>query len=62
VLKEGQSATEEDLVTHCRDKLGGYKCPKGVEFWDELPKTPVGKIIRKDVKKTFWEGQERSIG
>lgn len=62
VLKEGQSATEEDLMAHCREKLGGYKCPKAVEFWDELPKTPVGKILRKDVKKKFWESRERSIG
>ena len=62
VLKAEQSATEEDLIAHCRGKLGGYKCPKAVEFWDELPKTPVGKIMRKDVKRKFWEGHERTIG
>jgi len=61
VLKAGQAATEEELINFCKSKLAGYKCPKKVEFWGELPKTPIGKILRKDVKKQFWEGKERSI-
>jgi acyl-CoA synthetase (AMP-forming)/AMP-acid ligase II len=62
VLKPGQSATEEELISFCRKKLGGYKCPKAVEFWQSIPTTPIGKILRKDVKKKFWEGHVRSIG
>lgn len=62
VLKPEQSATEAELVAYCKERLAGYKCPKVVEFWDQLPTTPVGKILRKDVKKKFWEGHERSIG
>jgi acyl-CoA synthetase (AMP-forming)/AMP-acid ligase II len=62
VLKADQSATEEELVNFCKKKLGGYKCPKAIEFWESIPTTPVGKILRKDVKKKFWEGHERSIG
>ncbi len=62
VLRQGQTATGEELIQHCKGKLAGYKCPKAVEFWDAIPKTPIGKIIRKDVKKKFWEGHERSIG
>lgn len=62
VLKSGMSATEEELMVHCREKLAGYKCPKKIEFWDELPKTAVGKILRKDVKATFWQNKDRSIG
>ena len=62
VLKEGQSVTGEELIAHCKTKLGGYKCPKAIEFWDALPKTPIGKILRKDVKAKFWEGMDRSIG
>jgi acyl-CoA synthetase (AMP-forming)/AMP-acid ligase II len=41
---------------------GGYKCPNAIEFWESIPTTPVGKILRKDVKKKFWECHERSIG
>jgi long-chain acyl-CoA synthetase len=62
VLKPDQSATEEDLISFCKKKLGGYKCPKAVEFWQSIPTTPIGKILRKDVKKKFWEGYDRSIG
>jgi long-chain acyl-CoA synthetase len=62
VLKPGQSATEEEIINYCKKRLGGYKCPKAIEFWDSLPTTPIGKILRKDVKKKFWEGHERSIG
>ncbi|MBW2369949.1 MAG: long-chain-fatty-acid--CoA ligase [Deltaproteobacteria bacterium] len=62
VLKKGLTATEDELVAHCKDKLAGYKCPKAVKAWDTLPKTPLGKILRKDVKKKFWENTERTIG
>jgi acyl-CoA synthetase (AMP-forming)/AMP-acid ligase II len=61
-LKEGTSATEEELIAHCKKSLAGYKCPKAVQIWDTLPKTPIGKIVRKDVKKTFWGDQEKKIG
>jgi long-chain acyl-CoA synthetase len=62
VLKQGQQATPEELIGHCRGRLAGYKCPKGVDFWDALPKTPIGKILRKDIKKKLWEGRDRTIG
>lgn len=62
VIKQGQSVSEGELIKHCRDKLAGYKCPKTIEIWESLPKTTVGKILRKDVKKHFWEGHERTIG
>jgi acyl-CoA synthetase (AMP-forming)/AMP-acid ligase II len=60
-LKDGHTASEEELIEHCKTRLAGYKCPKAVEIWDELPKTTVGKILRRDVKRRFWEGAERSI-
>ena len=62
VLKNEMTVSEEELVTHCKGALGGYKCPKTVKIWDAIPKTPLGKILRKDVKKKFWENSERTIG
>ena len=47
VLKPGQTATEEEIIEYCRDNLAYYKVPKFVEFRDELPKTMVGKILRR---------------
>ncbi len=62
VLKPGLQATGDDLIAHCKKQLSGYKCPKNVEFWDGIPKTAVGKILRKDVKQKFWQGRSRCIG
>jgi long-chain acyl-CoA synthetase len=47
VLKPGESATEEELIEYCRQNLAPYKVPKFVEFRTELPKTMVGKILRR---------------
>jgi long-chain acyl-CoA synthetase len=47
VLKEGETATEEEIIDYCRENLAYYKVPKFVEFRTELPKTMVGKILRR---------------
>src|SRR5215472_2904703 len=46
----GSSLTEEDVIAHCRRELAGYKVPKEVRFLDALPKSNVGKILRKDLR------------
>jgi len=57
VLKDGAAATVDDLIKHCKDRLAGYKCPKSIDFWPELPKTSVGKILRRDVRKRYWKAE-----
>jgi long-chain acyl-CoA synthetase len=47
VLKPGQTTTEEEVITFCREKLAAYKVPKIVEFRESLPKSAVGKVLRK---------------
>jgi len=47
VPKEGETITEEDIIGFCKEKLAAYKIPKMVEFRSELPKSAVGKILRK---------------
>ena len=47
VLQEGESATEEEIIAFCRENLAPYKVPKFVEFRDDLPKSMVGKILRR---------------
>jgi acyl-CoA synthetase (AMP-forming)/AMP-acid ligase II len=61
VLHPGKQATAEEIIEHCKKELAGYKCPKAVAFWDSIPKTIIGKIIKKDIKAKFWEGKERKI-
>ncbi|SET34761.1 long-chain acyl-CoA synthetase [Salinibacillus kushneri] len=51
VCKENASLTEEEVIAHCRNKLAAYKVPRIVEFTDELPKTAVGKILKRALKE-----------
>ena len=62
VLKEGETATEEEIIAFCRENLAPYKVPKFAEFRDTLPKTMVGKILRRvlleEEKKKLAEQQQ----
>jgi long-chain acyl-CoA synthetase len=51
IVKRDLSLTKEEIIAHCREYLTGYKIPKQVEFRDELPKTNVGKILRRALKE-----------
>lgn len=51
VLKDGQQASEEDILAHCRKNLAAYKVPRIIEFRTELPKTNVGKILRRALRE-----------
>ena len=48
VLKEGMTATAEDIIDYCRKNLAAYKVPRIIEFRDDLPKSMMGKVLRKD--------------
>ncbi|WP_336965224.1 class I adenylate-forming enzyme family protein [Sphingobium aquiterrae] len=63
VLHDGQSVTEEELIGLCATRLGGYKKPTKVYLQQEpLPRTPVGKVPRKQIRERFWEAAEDRIG
>ena len=51
VLKEGMTATEQDIVAHCKELIAPYKVPKQITFRDELPKSMVGKILRRKLQE-----------
>ncbi|MGD8268516.1 MAG: long-chain fatty acid--CoA ligase [Desulfobacterales bacterium] len=50
VLKSGETTTAEDIIAYCKDKLAAYKLPTEVEFMDDLPKTNVGKVLKKELR------------
>ena len=58
VLKPESQATEQELLDFCRSRIAHYKCPRSVEFLPALPKTGTGKILKKDLRKKYWAGQE----
>jgi len=59
VLKEGETATQEELLAYCKTKLATYKLPTEVEFRKELPKTNVGKILRKQLRAEEMEKRKK---
>ncbi|TFG96677.1 MAG: long-chain-fatty-acid--CoA ligase [Myxococcales bacterium] len=61
VLRQGAEATPEALVQYCRGQLGGYKCPRSVDFVDALPRNPSGKVLKKDLREKYWAGQSRRV-
>ncbi len=61
-LKPGQRITSEEVIAICKEQLGSVKSPKTVEFSDELPRSAVGKVLKKDVREQFWAGRERRVG
>ncbi len=60
VVKEGEHLEEEEVIAFCRERLAAYKVPKLVEFRDSLPKTMVGKVLRKELRKEYESQREGS--
>lgn len=61
VLKPGQALSEEQVISHCRTHIAGYKCPRSIEFRSELPMSSVGKILKNELRKPFWDKRQRGI-
>ncbi len=61
VLTPGSPVQEQELIDFCKRSLAGYKCPKRIDFTDALPKSAVGKLLRRTVKERYWRGKERMI-
>lgn len=61
-LNEGQKATKEEVINHCREHIAGYKVPRSIEFRTEpFPMTGAGKLRKVDLRAPYWENQQRAI-
>lgn len=56
-LKAGETATEDELISFVRERIAGYKTPKKVFFMESIPKTAIGKILRRNVREMLDEGK-----
>jgi acyl-CoA synthetase (AMP-forming)/AMP-acid ligase II len=61
VLQPDASLTEQELLVFARENLAGYKVPKSVEFVEELPLNPTGKVLKKILREPYWEGKDRMV-
>lgn len=57
----GDRATLAEWIALCKDRLGGLRAPKSVEFRDELPRNATGKVLKRALRAPYWEGRQRSI-
>jgi fatty-acyl-CoA synthase len=62
VLREGHSATEDDVIAFTREHLAHFKCPTSVEFVESLPRTATGKLQKFVIREAYWKGVERRVG
>jgi acyl-CoA synthetase (AMP-forming)/AMP-acid ligase II len=62
VLVPGSTATEADLIEHCRSRLAHFECPTSVELRDELARTATGKLQKFKLRASYWEGHSRQVG
>ncbi len=59
---EFHNVDPEEIIGFCRERIAGYKVPKGIDIRDEpLPKSGPGKVLKRELRAPFWEGQERSV-
>ncbi|HXH22300.1 MAG TPA: hypothetical protein VNN10_09730 [Dehalococcoidia bacterium] len=61
VLKKGASASEQELIDFCRDKLGGFERPRSVDFVEALPRNASGKVLKRELREPYWQGQTRRV-
>ncbi len=60
-LKAGQTVAADELIARCKQELGSVKAPKTIEFWEELPRSAVGKILKREIRGKYWTGQWRAV-
>lgn len=61
VLREGHTATEQEIIDFTREHLAHFKCPTSVDFVEQLPRTATGKLQKFILRERYWEGAERRV-
>jgi acyl-CoA synthetase (AMP-forming)/AMP-acid ligase II len=62
IVKDGQRVTASDLIGHCHGLIAGYKCPRSVEIrTDPFPLSGVGKVLKRELRKPYWEARDRQV-
>lgn len=61
VLKPGAEPDDASILAYARERIGGFKVPKSVDFVAALPRTPSGKVMRRALRDPYWAGRERGV-
>jgi len=60
-LRPGHSVSAQELIAFVKERLGSVKAPKAVDIVEQLPRSAVGKVLKKEVRKPYWQHQERMV-
>ena len=61
VPRSGARLTPEEVIRYAREHLASYKIPRSVSFMDELPRTGSGKLLKRELRRPYWEGRGRNV-
>ncbi len=61
VRAPGKEVSDRELIDACRRHIAGYKIPRSVDFVDELPRNPTGKVLKRELRARYWEGRDRGV-
>lgn len=61
MCKPGATLAEDEIREHCRQVIAGYKCPKSVEFREQLPLSGAGKVLKREIRAPYWTGRARAV-
>jgi len=61
VLNNGQKVGEQEILDFCAQRLAGYLKPRSVEFVDDLPRSPMGKVLKRKIREQYWSGREVKV-
>jgi len=61
VLKPDTAVGAEELTEFCKGKIANYKRPRSVDFVTALPRNPTGKVLKRELRKPYWEGKDRNV-
>jgi fatty-acyl-CoA synthase len=61
VLKPGSQVGEDEILEFCRSVMSHFKCPRSVEFFESLPKTGTGKVLKRELRQKYWTAQKNTV-
>ncbi len=61
VAAPGADVDADELISYCRQRLASYKCPRSVDVVDELPRNLTGKVLKRELRRPYWENQDRQV-
>ena len=62
VVPDGAPPAAEDVIAWARERIAAYKAPKSVDIVDVLPRNAAGKVLRRELRRSYWEGRDRAVG